>query len=145
MLKAKNKYFLKMSKYRNTVYYDFKSHFLVIFFFNYWHCLVLKIPFPDHIFPKISKFCTENLHSLPLANTTLPPPPLAPPPPPLHDCFYIQIPSPFPAKVVLLDEKQYVINSMAEKAAYSVLRLFPYRCILNPIEMARASLEYLYK
>ena len=82
MLKAKNKYFLKMSKYRNTVYYDFKSHFLVIFFFNYWHCLVLKIPFPDHIFPKISKFCTENLHSPPLANTTLPPPPLAPPSPP---------------------------------------------------------------
>ena len=25
-------------------------------------CLVLKIPFPDHIFPTISKYRTENLH-----------------------------------------------------------------------------------
>ena len=57
----------------------------------------------------------------------------------------IQIPNPFPAKSVSLDEKQYVINSVVEKAAYSVLQLSPYRCILNPIEMARASLECLYK
>ena len=50
-----------MSKYRNTVYYDFKSRFLVIFSGSYRHQLVLKIPFSDHIFPKISKYCTENL------------------------------------------------------------------------------------
>ena len=51
-----------MSKYRNTVFYDFKSRFLVIFSSNYQHRLLLKIPFPDHIFPKISKYRTENLH-----------------------------------------------------------------------------------
>ena len=57
----------------------------------------------------------------------------------------IQIPNPFLAKSVLLDEKHYIINSMVEKAAYSVLQFSPYRCILNPIEMACASLECLYK
>ena len=51
-----------MSKYRNAVYYDFKSRFLVIFFSSYRHRLVLKIPFLENIFPKISKYCTENLH-----------------------------------------------------------------------------------
>ena len=56
----------------------------------------------------------------------------------------IQIPNPFLAKSVLMDEKQYVINPLVEKAAYSVLELSPYHCILNPIEMARASLECLY-
>ena len=34
---------------------------------------------------------------------------------------------------------------MLEKAGYSVLWVFPYRSILNPIEMACASLECLYK
>ena len=53
-----------MSKYRNTVYYDFKSQFLVILSGNYQNRLVLKIAFPDHIFLKISKYCTENLHFL---------------------------------------------------------------------------------
>ena len=62
VLKSKNKIFKKMSKYRNTVYYDFKSRFLVIFPSNYRHRLVLEIPFPDHIFSKISKYHTENLH-----------------------------------------------------------------------------------
>ena len=62
VLKSKNKFFKKMFKYRNTVCYDFKSRFLVIFSRNYRHHLVLKIPFPDHIFPKISKYRTENLH-----------------------------------------------------------------------------------
>ena len=51
-----------MSKYRNAVFYDFKSRFLVIFFSNYRHRLVLEIPFPDRIFPKISRYRTENLH-----------------------------------------------------------------------------------
>ena len=62
VLKAKKKIFKKMSKYRNTVFYDFKCRFLVIFSSNYRHRVVLKIPFPDHIFPKISKYRTENLH-----------------------------------------------------------------------------------
>ena len=44
-----------MSKYRNAIYYDFKSLYLVIFYRDYRHRLVLKIPFPDNIFPKISK------------------------------------------------------------------------------------------
>ena len=56
------KVFLKMSKYRNTVFYNFKSRFLVIFSSNYMHRLVLKIPLPDHIFPTISKCRAENLH-----------------------------------------------------------------------------------
>ena len=51
-----------MSKYRNTVYYDLKFRFLVIFSSNYRHRLVLKIPFPNKIFLKISKYRTENLH-----------------------------------------------------------------------------------
>ena len=50
-----------MSKYRNTVFYDFEPRFLFIFSSNYWHRLVLEILFPDHIFPKISKYRTENL------------------------------------------------------------------------------------
>ena len=52
---------------------------------------------------------------------------------------------PIPTKSVLLKkiliifksiEKQYVIDCMTEKACYSVLRLPPYRCILNLIELA---------
>ena len=59
-----------------------------------------------------------------------------------HD---IEIPNPIPTKSVLLEkiliilkniEKQYAIDYMAEKAGYSVLRLPPYCCILNPIELA---------
>ena len=44
-----------MSKYQNTIYYDFKSQFLVIFSSNERHRLVLKTLFPDHFFLKISK------------------------------------------------------------------------------------------
>ena len=61
VLRWKKKFFWKISKYRNTVFYDFKSRFLVIFLSNYWHRLVLEIPFPDHIFPKISNYRSENL------------------------------------------------------------------------------------
>ena len=53
-----------MPKYQNTVYYDIKSWVLVIFSSNYRHRLVLKIPFPDHIFLKTSKYRTENLRFL---------------------------------------------------------------------------------
>ena len=41
VLKAKNIIFQKMFKYQNTVFYDFKSRFLVTFSCNYWHHLVL--------------------------------------------------------------------------------------------------------
>ena len=61
-----------MSKYENTVFYDFKSRFLVIFFCNSRHRLVLKIPFPNHIFPKISKYLLKILISRPPVNTTFP-------------------------------------------------------------------------
>ena len=67
-----------------------------------------------------------------------------------HD---IETPNPIPTKSVLLEKiliifkniaKQYVIDSMAEKAGYSVLRLPLYHCILNPIEMAWNQLKYQY-
>ena len=51
-----------MSKYRNTIFCDYQSRFLVIFSKYYRHRLVLKIPFSDHIFPRISTYRTENLH-----------------------------------------------------------------------------------
>ena len=51
-----------MYRYRNTVFYDFKSRFIAIFSSTCRHRLVLKIPFPDHIFPKILKYRTGNLH-----------------------------------------------------------------------------------
>ena len=51
-----------MSKYRNTVFYDYQSRFPVIFSSNYGHRLVLKLPFPDHVFFKISKYRIENLY-----------------------------------------------------------------------------------
>ena len=59
-----------MSKYRNSVFHDYQSLFLVIFSSNYRHRLVLKIPFADHIFSKISKYRIENLHSRPPANSS---------------------------------------------------------------------------
>ena len=39
-------------------------------------------------------------------------------------------------------EKQYAIDSIAEKTSYSVLPLPPYQCILNPIEMAWNQWKY---
>ena len=62
-----------------------------------------------------------------------------------------EISNQIPTMSVLLDkiliilkniEKQYVIDYMTEKAGYSVLRLHPYHCILNPIEMAWNQLKY---
>ena len=64
---------------------------------------------------------------------------------------HIEIPNPIPTKSVLLEkiliifkniEKQYVIDSMAEKGGYSVLRLPLYHCILSPIEMSWNQLKY---
>ena len=51
-----------MSEYRNTVFHNYQSWFLVILSSNYRYHLVLKILFPDHIFPKILKYYTENLY-----------------------------------------------------------------------------------
>ena len=77
VLKEKNKFFkFFMFKYRNTVYYDFKSRFLIIFSRNYRHRLVLEIPFLDHMFPKISKYRTENLHFLSTCKCYAPPRPV---------------------------------------------------------------------
>ena len=74
VLKPKKKIFWKMSKYRNTVFDDFKSRFLVVFFFcSYRHRLVLETPYPDHISPKISKYRTENLHFLSTSKDYVPP------------------------------------------------------------------------
>ena len=65
--------------------------------------------------------------------------------------YDIEIPNTIPTKSVLLEkiliilkniEKQYVIDFMFEKAHYSVLRLPPYHCILNPIELAWNQLKY---
>ena len=55
-VRSKKNFFKKMSEYRNTVFYDFKSRFLAVFSSYYRHHLVLKIPFSDHIFPKILKY-----------------------------------------------------------------------------------------
>ena len=74
-----------MPKYGNTVFYDFKSRFFFIFSSNYRHALVLKIPFPSHIFPKISKYRTKNLH-FPFTSIYY-----APPPPPIFPSFCILI------------------------------------------------------
>ena len=41
-----------MSKYQNNVFYDYQCWYLV-FSSNYRHRLVLKIPFPDHIFQNL--------------------------------------------------------------------------------------------
>ena len=62
VLKTKKNFFKKMSKYRNTFFWNYQSRFLVIFSSNYRHHLVLKIPFPDYIFPKISKYRIENFY-----------------------------------------------------------------------------------
>ena len=70
-----------MSKYGNTVFYDFKSRIFFIFSSNYRHALVLKIPFPSHMFPKISKYLTKNLHFPSTSKYYAPPspPPSSPP------------------------------------------------------------------
>ena len=74
-VKSKKEIFKNISKYRNTAYYDFESRFLAIFSSNYRHRLVLKIPFPDDIFSKISKYRTENLHFPATGKYYTPPPP----------------------------------------------------------------------
>ena len=75
-----------MSKYRNTVFYDFEPRFLFIFSSNYWHRLVLEILFPDHIFPKISKHRMKIFLSRLPANTM-------PLPLPLTLFFAIKLPA----------------------------------------------------
>ena len=41
-----------MFNYRNTVFYDYQSSFLVIFSSNYRYRLELKLPFPNHVFSR---------------------------------------------------------------------------------------------
>ena len=60
----------------------------------------------------------------------------------------IRIPEPVPTKPVLLKlikdaniQKKYIIDSMAESAGHTVLRLPPYHCMLNPIEMVWSQLK----
>ena len=62
---------------------------------------------------------------------------------------HIEIPSPLPVKHVLLEKireanilKKYIIDSMATTAVYSVLRLPPYHCVFNPIEMVWNKLKH---
>ena len=43
VLKSKENFIWKMYKLRNTVFYDLKSRFLVIFFSNYRHRLVISL------------------------------------------------------------------------------------------------------
>ena len=62
-----------MSKYRNNVFCDFKSRFLVILSSNYRRRLQFKILFPDHIFPKSRNTVLEIFISRPPANTPSPP------------------------------------------------------------------------
>ena len=73
VLKSKKKFFWKISKYRNTVFLISNLYFSLFFFSNYRHRLVLKIPFPHHAFPKISKYRTENLHFLSTGKYYAPP------------------------------------------------------------------------
>ena len=54
----------------------------------------------------------------------------------------IRVPQPIPIKAVLLEKikmanikKRFVIDEMASKKGHQVLRLPPYHCCLNPIEM----------
>ena len=79
-----------MFKHQNTVFYDYQSRFLVIFSSNYRHRLVLKIPFPDHIFPKISKYRTEILLFPSSGKNYAPLPALLPPPPPTNGTWCFQ-------------------------------------------------------
>ena len=54
----------------------------------------------------------------------------------------VDIPEPMPTKPVLLSlireanvPKQYIVDNIAKISDYLVLRLPPYHCMLNPIEM----------
>ena len=62
--------------------------------------------------------------------------------------YVIRIPKPFPTKPVLLSlikeaniQKQYIVDNIAKLAGHSVLRLPPYHCMLNPIEMVWSQLK----
>ena len=71
VVKAKN-IFLKRCSNIKIPFFMISNPDSSLFFFR--NRVVLKTPFPDDIFPKISKYRTENLLSRPPA-TTKPPPP----------------------------------------------------------------------
>ena len=63
-----------------------------------------------------------------------------------HD---ISIPEHVPVKAVLLErirqagiQKECVIDKMSKEAGFVVLRLPPYHCVLNPIEMVWGQMKY---
>lgn len=62
--------------------------------------------------------------------------------------FDLPVPDPVPIKLILLERikaaninKMYAVDEMARKAGHEVLRLPPYYCILNPIELVWARLK----
>ena len=62
--------------------------------------------------------------------------------------YSIRIPEPVPIKPVLLSlikaaniQKQCIVDNIAKLAGHSVLRLPPYHCMLNPIEMVWSQLK----
>ena len=62
---------------------------------------------------------------------------------------HIEIPSPLPVKPGLLEQihkanipKKYVIDEIATTAGYPVLRLPPFHCVFNPIEMVWNQLKH---
>ena len=61
VLKAKKK-ILKICPNIETPFIKISNPDFSLFSSKYRHRLVLKIPFLDHIFSKISKYRTENLH-----------------------------------------------------------------------------------
>ena len=75
VLKSKKNFFLK------DVQIPISGGFFCFFFSIYQHHLWLEVPFSDHIFPKISKYRTENLHfpSTGKYYATTSPLPLSPP------------------------------------------------------------------
>lgn len=67
-------------------------------------------------------------------------------------CHNIAVPEPVPIKPVLLEiideqlplnekKKKYAIDEMATFYGHVVLRLPPYHCILNPIEMVWSQIK----
>ena len=75
MLKKKRFFYKNLPNIEVLFFYDYQSWFLVIFSNNYQHRLLFKILFLDHIFPKVLKYCTENLYFPSTSKYTSPPSP----------------------------------------------------------------------
>lgn len=64
----------------------------------------------------------------------------------------IEIPVPIPNKKILLEKirekqipKHYVVDSMAKEGGHRIIRLPPYLCVLNPIEMMWSKVKALVR